>query len=215
MAAWTRRGVLTAFGASAALGKLAFEAVSPANLLATPPDVVPLPPPQKPETFRDRQTRLRAAAKAGGLDALFITPSTNLAWAADLGIGRSERLTALILLTDGPAVLVTPSFEEANHRRSAIADEVRTWTEEQDPLALTAKVLGSRKAIGVEGSTSFATATGLGAAIRTAQVREGSTCVVFGAGMVGLGAVAGVDASDLEQLAPKLAVARRASPSPN
>ncbi|MCW3056369.1 MAG: Alcohol dehydrogenase GroES domain protein [Solirubrobacterales bacterium] len=33
--------------------------------------------------------------------------------------------------------------------------------------------------------------TGLGAAIRTAQVRAGSTCVVFGAGMVGLGAVAG------------------------
>ncbi|MQA73950.1 MAG: alcohol dehydrogenase catalytic domain-containing protein [Solirubrobacterales bacterium] len=33
--------------------------------------------------------------------------------------------------------------------------------------------------------------TGLGAAINTAQVREGSTCVVFGAGMVGLGAVAG------------------------
>jgi S-(hydroxymethyl)glutathione dehydrogenase/alcohol dehydrogenase len=33
--------------------------------------------------------------------------------------------------------------------------------------------------------------TGLGAAMNTAQVREGSTCVVFGAGMVGLGAVAG------------------------
>ncbi len=33
--------------------------------------------------------------------------------------------------------------------------------------------------------------TGLGAAIRTAAVRAGSTCVVFGAGMVGLGAVAG------------------------
>jgi S-(hydroxymethyl)glutathione dehydrogenase / alcohol dehydrogenase len=33
--------------------------------------------------------------------------------------------------------------------------------------------------------------TGLGAAINTAGVREGSTCVVFGAGMVGLGAVAG------------------------
>jgi S-(hydroxymethyl)glutathione dehydrogenase / alcohol dehydrogenase len=33
--------------------------------------------------------------------------------------------------------------------------------------------------------------TGLGAAINTAQVEEGSTCVVFGAGMVGLGAVAG------------------------
>ena len=33
--------------------------------------------------------------------------------------------------------------------------------------------------------------TGLGAAINTAGVSEGSTCVVFGAGMVGLGAVAG------------------------
>ncbi len=33
--------------------------------------------------------------------------------------------------------------------------------------------------------------TGLGAAMRTAAVRPGSTCVVFGAGMVGLGAVAG------------------------
>jgi S-(hydroxymethyl)glutathione dehydrogenase/alcohol dehydrogenase len=33
--------------------------------------------------------------------------------------------------------------------------------------------------------------TGLGAALNTAQVVAGSTCVVFGAGMVGLGAVAG------------------------
>jgi S-(hydroxymethyl)glutathione dehydrogenase/alcohol dehydrogenase len=33
--------------------------------------------------------------------------------------------------------------------------------------------------------------TGLGAAINTAAVRPGSTCAVFGAGMVGLGAVAG------------------------
>ena len=33
--------------------------------------------------------------------------------------------------------------------------------------------------------------TGLGAAMNTAKVRAGSTCVVFGAGMVGLGAVAG------------------------
>jgi S-(hydroxymethyl)glutathione dehydrogenase / alcohol dehydrogenase len=33
--------------------------------------------------------------------------------------------------------------------------------------------------------------TGLGAAMKTAGVRAGSTCVVFGAGMVGLGAVAG------------------------
>jgi len=38
--------------------------------------------------------------------------------------------------------------------------------------------------------------TGLGAAMNTAKVEAGSTCVVFGAGMVGLGAVAGCRLQD-------------------
>jgi Zn-dependent alcohol dehydrogenases, class III len=42
--------------------------------------------------------------------------------------------------------------------------------------------------------------TGLGAAINTAQVRPGSTCVVFGAGMVGLGAVAGCRLQGAERI---------------
>jgi S-(hydroxymethyl)glutathione dehydrogenase/alcohol dehydrogenase len=42
--------------------------------------------------------------------------------------------------------------------------------------------------------------TGLGAAIKTAGVREGSTCVVFGAGMVGLGAVAGARLQGAERI---------------
>jgi S-(hydroxymethyl)glutathione dehydrogenase/alcohol dehydrogenase len=43
-------------------------------------------------------------------------------------------------------------------------------------------------------------ATGLGAAIKTASVRVGSTCVVFGAGMVGLGAVAGARLQGAERI---------------
>jgi S-(hydroxymethyl)glutathione dehydrogenase/alcohol dehydrogenase len=42
--------------------------------------------------------------------------------------------------------------------------------------------------------------TGLGAAINTAEVRAGSTCVVFGAGMVGLGAVAGCRLQGAERI---------------
>src|SRR5690349_1551679 len=42
--------------------------------------------------------------------------------------------------------------------------------------------------------------TGLGAAINTAKVREGSTCVVFGAGMVGLGAIAGCRLQGAERI---------------
>ncbi len=42
--------------------------------------------------------------------------------------------------------------------------------------------------------------TGLGAAINTAKVEKGSTCVVFGAGMVGLGAVAGCRLQGAERI---------------
>ena len=45
----------------------------------------------------------------------------------------------------------------------------------------------------LDGACLFACglSTGLGAAMNTASVQPGSTCVVFGAGMVGLGAIAG------------------------
>jgi S-(hydroxymethyl)glutathione dehydrogenase / alcohol dehydrogenase len=42
--------------------------------------------------------------------------------------------------------------------------------------------------------------TGLGAAMYTAQVEPGTTCVVFGAGMVGLGAVAGCRLQGAERI---------------
>jgi S-(hydroxymethyl)glutathione dehydrogenase/alcohol dehydrogenase len=42
--------------------------------------------------------------------------------------------------------------------------------------------------------------TGLGAAMNTAKVEEGSTCVVFGAGLVGLGAVAGCRLQGAERI---------------
>jgi len=56
--------------------------------------------------------------------------------------------------------------------------------------------------------------TGLGAAINTAAVRPGTTCAVFGAGMVGLGAVAGARLRGAERIIcvdlsePRLELAR-------
>ena len=54
----------------------------------------------------------------------------------------------------------------------------------------------------LEGAALFACglSTGLGAAIQTAKVEQGSTCVVFGAGMVGLGAVAGCRLQGAERI---------------
>ena len=153
----TRRRWMTATGAAAAAAMASPRSASSA---ATPP---PLPAPLPADAFRDRQARLRAGAKAAGVAALFVTPSTNLAYAANLSIGRSERLTALLLLTDGPAVLVTPSFEADNHRRNAVVDEIVSWKEDEDPLAAAARIL-PRGAIGIEGTTAYDTVTRLSAA---------------------------------------------------
>lgn len=165
----TRRKLMLGAGAAAAAGVLAPRESQAAT------NAPPLPPPLKPEVFRERQAKLRAQAKTRGFDALFVMPSTNLAYSANLSIGRSERLTALLLLTDGPAVLITPSFEEANHKRSAVVDEVRTWQENEDPIALAARVLSGRKSLGIEGSTAYGTASALAGA--TAAKTEDATTV--------------------------------------
>jgi S-(hydroxymethyl)glutathione dehydrogenase/alcohol dehydrogenase len=54
----------------------------------------------------------------------------------------------------------------------------------------------------LEGAAVFACglSTGLGAAMQTAKVEPGSTCVVFGAGLVGLGAVAGCRLQGAERI---------------
>ncbi len=54
----------------------------------------------------------------------------------------------------------------------------------------------------LEGACLFACGltTGLGAAMNTARVEAGSTCVVFGAGMVGLGAVIGCRLQGAERI---------------
>jgi len=54
----------------------------------------------------------------------------------------------------------------------------------------------------LEGACLFACglSTGLGAALNTAKVEPGSTCVVFGAGMVGLGAVIGCRLQGAERI---------------
>ncbi len=152
----TRRRWMTATGAAAATAALPVAR----GAAATEPAIV-LPAGLKPDAFRDRQGRLRAAAKAAGADVLFVTPSTNLAYAANLAMGRSERLTALLLFTEGPAVLVTPFFEAENHRRDAIVDEVVTWNEDEDPIALTAKLFSKVKIAGIEGTTAYDTVTRL------------------------------------------------------
>jgi Xaa-Pro dipeptidase len=170
----TRRRWIAAGSAAAAASAL--PAATPASRGQAGPSAPPLPPPFPPEVFRERQARFRAAARAQGIDALFVTPSTNLGYAANLSIGRSERLTALLLFTDGPAVLVTPLFEADNHKRDAVVDDVVTWREDEDPFAAAAKALGRGKSLGIEGSTAWNTGTRMVAASGATARDAGPIC---------------------------------------
>ena len=107
------------------------------------------------------------------IDALFVTPSTNLRYAANLTIGRSERLTALLLPARGDAVVVTPFFERPRSERIGVFDAIETWQEAEDPFRLCARVLGSGKVVAVEGSTALHTAEQLRAAAGAA-LRDGT-----------------------------------------
>jgi len=155
----TRRHWIASAGVAAAATALPALPISAVPLFNPEPEKQPpLPPRPKAEVYKERQAKLRAAAKARGWEAIVVTPSTNLAYSTGLSMSRSERLTALVLLSDGPAVLVTPAFEESNVTRDATVDDVKTWQEDQDPIALTAKLL-TGKTVGIEGTTAYATAS--------------------------------------------------------
>src|SRR5438552_16932611 len=164
----TRRRWIASAGAAAAAASVR---VAPASAAQEAPPA--LPPRLKSEVFRERQAKLRAGARARGWDAILVTPSTNLAYATGLSMHRSERLTALVLQTQGPAVLVTPSFEESNVTRDATVDDVQTWQEDQDPIALASKLF-QRKTLGVEGSTAYSTASLLASAA-SAKVEDAAS----------------------------------------
>ena len=148
--ALTRRRWMAATGAAAAaaVARPGFPEATPAP---------PLPAPLSADAFHGRQDRLRAGARAAGMTALIATPSTSLAWASNLAIDRSERLTALLLIVDGPAILVTPAFEADNHRRDVVVDEIVPWKEDEDPIAIAAKIV-PRGVLGVEATTAYDTA---------------------------------------------------------
>jgi len=165
----SRRSLLAGSAAAGIAAALPRRAASAPAGAALPPLPVPLPK----EEFRRRQESLRALMARSRIDALFVSPCTNLRYAANLTIGRSERLTALLLPAKGNAVVVTPFFERPRSERIGVFDAIETWQESEDPFALCARILGTGKVVAVEGSTALHTAEQLRAAAG-AVLRDGT-----------------------------------------
>ena len=97
----------------------------------------------------DRLARAAAGAAAAGVDALVITPGTNLRYLVGYDAILSERLTALVLPAgpDPEPWLVVPQLELAAAGRSGAADlgvPVSGWSETTDPVGVVAAGLRAR-----------------------------------------------------------------------
>jgi Xaa-Pro aminopeptidase len=85
-----------------------------------------------------RRARAAARCKEAGVAALLLAPGSDLTYLSGYRIFSSERLTCLVLGSDGTATLVVPELEAPRARAVAPDLAQATWSETADPYALVA-----------------------------------------------------------------------------
>ncbi|MGW5359761.1 M24 family metallopeptidase [Actinopolymorpha pittospori] len=94
--------------------------------------------------LRHRLDRARTSAAAAGVDALLVSPGSDLRYLTGYDAKPLERLTCLILPAEGAPTLVVPGLERPAATASGVGDlglEIVPWQETDDPYALVAKLL--------------------------------------------------------------------------
>ena len=91
-------------------------------------------------------------ARAGGLDALLLTPGADLRYITGYDANQLERLTCLVIPASGEPMLVVPRLELAAAQASPASGlglEMVPWEETEDPYALIARRLGRPGVVGL------------------------------------------------------------------
>jgi Xaa-Pro dipeptidase len=171
-----------------ALGVLAAGAAlaAPSRLLAAAdPPLRPMTGDVAPIGTAERLRRLdkaRLLMRRHGLGSILVEPGASLDYFTGVQWWRSERLTAALIPVDGEPIVFTPFFEEPSVRESlGIPAEVRTWQEDENPLALVAGALRDRKVaarpVGIEETMRFFAVDGLRNAMPRVDIRNAAPVV--------------------------------------
>ncbi|MEM7273242.1 MAG: Xaa-Pro peptidase family protein [Actinomycetota bacterium] len=97
--------------------------------------------------FEQRLDRVRAAMSASGVDALMLSVGPDMPWLIGYEAMPLERLTMLVVRSDGPATLVIPEFEVPRVVARPEVFSVVGWGETEDPVAIAADLArGARTA---------------------------------------------------------------------
>ncbi len=104
----------------------------------------------------DVRARLSHAAeltRGEGWDGLLVTPGPDLRYLAGYDAVPLERLTCLVLRSDGDAVLVAPLLEAPAAAATPLAAagvDIVTWGETEDPYALVAGLVRGARQVGID-----------------------------------------------------------------
>ncbi len=121
-----------------------------------------------------RIRRVQVALRSGGVDALVITPSADLRYLTGYDALPLERLTTLVLPTDGDPVLVVPALElpEAERSPAALAGmAVEAFDESEDAYQLAVRCIEQARAVAVGDWTPALHTFGFQRALSTADFR--------------------------------------------
>jgi Xaa-Pro aminopeptidase len=94
----------------------------------------------------DRIAAARAAAAAAGLDALLLTPGSDLRYLTGYAALTTERLTCLVVPVHGPVTLIVPRLERPAAEASPVTGLRVTVVDHEDgtdPYPLVARALGT------------------------------------------------------------------------
>jgi Xaa-Pro aminopeptidase len=96
-----------------------------------------------------RLERVRRRLEELGLDALLLSTGADLPWLTGYTAMPLERLTMLVLPADGDATLVVPRLEAPRVTPRPELFDLTAWDETEDPTAIVAALLGSRRSLAI------------------------------------------------------------------
>lgn len=103
--------------------------------------------------YVERLAQAASGAQSLGIDALLITPGADLRYLIGYDAVPLERLTCLVIPSDGQPLLLVPELERLAAEASAAVTSgvaLRTWGETEDPFAIIGRHVGSLDTMAVD-----------------------------------------------------------------
>lgn len=96
------------------------------------------------DEFRARATALQSRIRQEGADALLLTGPENIFWVAGRQTAGYFAFQALLVPAEGPPVLLVRQLEETGARADAWFQDIRTWQDGEDPVAVLAGLVHAK-----------------------------------------------------------------------